>query len=164
MLSVIVSKCKRIHTSFLQLLAWANRLIPGSYTFFRAKVKGLFKDFPGGPHFHTFVHVSIFRILHSLYLNTCFHWPSFTSKLTRVNMFLILLNKKSKNFQGPKTSFKNFSRPWNHSPEIQGFSRVLEMHIWTLLVVGKRTDIMQTGYQAKQPVSPSVTPLNFLIV
>ena len=54
MLSVIVSKCKRIHTSFLQLLAWANRLIPGSYTFFRAKVKGLFKDFPGGPCFHTF--------------------------------------------------------------------------------------------------------------
>ena len=74
---------------------------------------------------------SISGSLHFVYLNICFHQISVTLiKTYKHQYYLTLFNKKIKDFQGPKVDFKYsvLTRPWNQTPEIQGFSRVHKMH------------------------------------
>ena len=65
--------------------------------------------------------MSILRMLCFAYLNILFSL-AFIYLKAKHWYFSILFNKKIKDFQG------QFSRPWNWTPEIQGFSR----HVQTL--------------------------------
>ena len=50
---------------------------------------------------------SILKILNTVYQNICFHWLSFTLKLTSIDIFPILLNKRSRTFKY-QTNFLKF--------------------------------------------------------
>ena len=126
----------------------------GFIHFFKPKIQGLFKDFPGpyseisrtilyrnlptakqNVRVESYV-LDIKRALatknerfhaecYTLYLKICFYWPLFNLKLASADIFWSC-SIKNQGLSRTKNQFQGLSRSWNWTPEIQGFSRVFK--------------------------------------